>query len=159
MAILSAGLLMCRKIEDEVEFFLVHPGGPFYSKKNEGVWSIPKGLPETGEEIIQTAKREFFGETGITPKPPYYDLGSIKLKSGKIVYAWSFLGAWTPEQGISSNICKIEWPPSSKRYIEIAEVDRAEWMSFDQAIKMIHTHQAPFLQRAKEVYQHLAEGN
>ena len=157
MATISAGLLMCRKIGDEIEFFLVHPGGPFFSKKNEGVWSIPKGLPETGEEIIQTAKREFFEETGITPHPPYHELGSIKLKSGKTVYAWSFLGAWNPEQGISSNLCKIEWPPSSKRYIEISEVDRAEWMPLDQAMKMIHPHQAPFLLRAKEVYQHLAK--
>jgi predicted NUDIX family NTP pyrophosphohydrolase len=84
-------------------------------------------------------------------------LGNIKLKSGKTIYAWSFLGDWHPSQGISSNLCKVEWPPSSKRYIEIPEVDRAEWMPLEQGLKMIHPHQVPFLQRAMNIYQQAPE--
>ena len=148
----AAGLLMCRKEKNELEFFLVHPGGPFYVKKNEGVWSIPKGLPENGEEIFQTAQREFFEETGIKPSPPFQALGSVKLKSGKIIHAWSFIGDWHPVQGIVSNIFKIEWPPSSKKFIDIPEVDKAEWMTFDKAVKMIHPLQIPFLKKARDIY-------
>ncbi len=152
MAIISAGLLMCRKKSRELEFFLVHPGGPFFAKKNEGTWSIPKGLAESDEEIILTAEREFFEETGIKPCPPFHALGSIKLKSGKLVYAWSFMGDWDPDQGIVSNLCEIEWPPLSKKYIDIPEVDKAEWMSFEKAVKMIHPLQIPFLTKAREIY-------
>jgi predicted NUDIX family NTP pyrophosphohydrolase len=153
MAIIAAGLLMCRTEGAELQFFLVHPGGPFYVKKNEGVWSIPKGLPENNEEILQTAQREFFEETGIKPSGPYHPLGSIKQKSGKIVYAWAFIGEWTSDRGIVSNIFKIEWPPRSKKFIDIPEVDKAEWMSYDQACKMIHPHQLPFLTKAKEIFK------
>jgi predicted NUDIX family NTP pyrophosphohydrolase len=153
MAAIAAGLLMCRKKNDELQFFLVHPGGPFFVKKNEGFWSIPKGLPENDEEILQTAQREFFEETGIKPKPPFHPLGFVKQKSGKIVHAWTFKGEWNSDQGITSNIFKIEWPPRSKKFIEIPEVDRAEWMTFDQAAKMIHPHQLPFLSKAREIYK------
>ena len=152
MALISAGLLMCRKEKNELEYFLVHPGGPFYVKKNEGVWSIPKGVPENGEEILQAGQREFFEETGIKPSPPFQPLGSVKLKSGKTIHAWSFLGNWDPAQSIVSNIFKIEWPPSSRKFIDIPEVDKAEWMTFDKAVKMIHPQQIPFLQRARENY-------
>jgi predicted NUDIX family NTP pyrophosphohydrolase len=152
MANIAAGLLMYRKRKGELEFFLVHPGGPFYVKKNDGVWSIPKGEPEGGEDLLQTAQREFFEETGIKPSPPFQSLGSVKLKSGKIVHAWAFRGDWNPDQGIISNIFKIEWPPASKKFIDIPEVDRAEWMTFDKAAKMIHPLQVPLLSKAKEMY-------
>lgn len=148
----AAGLLMCRNQKDELHFFLVHPGGPFYVKKNEGVWSIPKGLQENDEEMLQTAQREFFEETGIKPSPPFHSLGTIKLKSGKVVHAWCFEGDWDPHAGIVSNIFKIEWPPATKKFIDIPEVDRAEWMTFDKALKMIHPHQIPFITRANEIY-------
>ena len=153
MAAIAAGLLMCRKEKNELQFFLVHPGGPFYAKKNEGVWSIPNGLPEKDEEILQTAKREFFEETGIQPQGPFHALGSIKQKSGKIVHAWTFEGEWSSHQGIRSNVCKIEWPPRSKKFIAIPEVDRAEWMAFERACKMINPHQVPFLIKAKEILE------
>ena len=153
MTKLAAGLLMCRKEKSELEFFLVHPGGPFFAKKNEGVWSIPKGEPETDEEMLLTAQREFFEETGIKPKGPFHELGTIKQKSGKVVHAWSFLGEWNSADGIVSNIFKIEWPPNSKKFIDIPEVDRAAWMNLNQASKLIHPQQAPFLTRAKEIYQ------
>jgi len=152
MAPIAAGLLMCRKENDALQFFLVHPGGPFYVKKNEGVWSIPKGLPENDEEILQTAQREFFEETGIKAKGPFHPLGSVKQKSGKIVHAWAFKGEWNSDRGITSNIFKIEWPPRSKKFIDIPEVDRAAWLTYDEAVKMIHPHQLPFLVKAKELY-------
>lgn len=152
MANIAGGLLMCRKENKELEFFLVHPGGPFFAKKNEGVWTIPKGLPENGEEILETAQREFFEETGIKPSPPFHPLNFVKLKSGKIVHAWAFQGAWKPEQGIVSNFFKMEWPPSSRKFIEIPEIDRAAWMPYDKAAQMIHPLQVPFLVRAKDFF-------
>ncbi len=146
----SAGLLMYRKSEAELEFFLVHPGGPFWAKKNEGAWSIPKGLTEQHEELLDAAKREFEEETGIKPIEPFYSLGSVKLKSGKIIYAWAFAGEWSSHQGITSNNIDIEWPPRSKKYISIPEVDRAEWMTYEKASLMINPAQLPLLKRVQE---------
>lgn len=154
MGVISAGLLMCRIEKNRLEFFLVHPGGPFFKNKNEGVWSIPKGISEPDEDALETAQREFFEETGIKPTPPFHPLGSIKLKSGKTVYAWSFMGTWNAEDKIVSNIFQLEWPPRSKKFIDIPEVDRAEWMPYDKAIKMIHPHQAPFIESAVKIYLH-----
>ena len=148
---IAAGLLMFRKQKDELEFFLVHPGGPFFAKKTEGVWSIPKGLPEEDEEILTTAQREFYEETGISPSAPFYPLGNIKLKSGKIIHAWCFEGDWHSKHGLVSNTFSLEWPPSSKKFVDFPEVDRAEWMTYDQAAKMIHPNQLPFLERAIEL--------
>jgi predicted NUDIX family NTP pyrophosphohydrolase len=153
MAQIAAGLLMCRKENNELQFFLVHPGGPFYVKKNEGVWSIPKGIPENNEELLQTAQREFQEETGIQATGPFHSLGSIKQKSGKIVHGWAFKGTWTSDQGITSNIFKLEWPPRSKKFIDVPEVDRAEWMSYTEACKMIHPNQLPFLTKARAIYE------
>ena len=152
MTKVTAGLLMCQKQKEELQFFLVHPGGPFYAKKNDGVWSIPKGLPENDEELLQTAQREFYEETGIKANPPFYPLGTTKLKSGKVIHARCFEGTWDPTQGIVSNVFKIEWPPASNRFIDIPEVDRAEWMTYDQAIKMIHPVQVSFLTKAREIF-------
>jgi predicted NUDIX family NTP pyrophosphohydrolase len=152
MRSIAAGLLMCRMEKEELEFFLVHPGGPFFSKKNDGVWSIPKGMPEGNEELLETAKREFFEETGITPHPPFHDLGTIKQKSGKIVHAWTFKGEWDVSQGIVSNMCQVEWPPSSKKMIDIPEIDRAEWADLSTARQLINPLQVPFLLRATEIY-------
>src|SRR5688572_12714847 len=152
MARVAAGLLMCRRGEEGLEFFLVHPGGPFWAKKNEGVWSIPKGIPEKNEELLETAQREFFEETGIKAQGPFHPLGSTKLKSGKIVHAWAFEGDWDPSTGITSNLIKIAWPPSSKKFMDIPEVDKAEWVTLDKALKMIHPAQAAFLAEAEKLF-------
>lgn len=152
MGNIAAGLLMCRRRGHELEFFLVHPGGPFWANKNDGAWSIPKGEPEQGEELLQTAQREFFEETGIRPTPPFHSLGSVKQKSGKVVHAWAFEGAWDPATGIVSNMIKIAWPPSSKKFIDIPEVDKAEWMPSNKASAMINPAQVGFLTKAKEVF-------
>lgn len=148
----SAGLLMCRKSNGVLQYFLIHPGGPFFKNKDAGVWSIPKGIPEGTEDLIHTAQREFFEETGIKPVPPLYDIGFIKQKSGKVVYAWTFLGAWDPDAGISCNNFSLEWPPRSGRQVEFPEVDKAQWMSYSEAAAQILAGQIPFLDRAKKIH-------
>ena len=153
MPVLTAGLLMCRKTKDELEFFLVHPGGPFYAKKNEGVWSIPKGIADPNEKLEDAAEREFFEETGIKPHPPYFPLVSVKMKSGKIIHAWSFFGEWDETQPIVSNTFDLEWPPKSRKFVATPEVDRAEWMTFEKASRMINPNQLPFLERARSLQQ------
>ncbi len=154
MPVLTAGLLMCRKEKGELQFMLVHPGGPFYVKKNEGVWSIPKGIIDPNEKLEDAAEREFHEETGIKPQPPYHSLGSIKMKSGKIIHVWSFFGEWDEKtQPIISNTFDLEWPPKSGKFITTPEVDRAEWMNFDKASKMINPNQLPFLRRAIELHK------
>src|SRR5207244_13007826 len=90
----SAGLLMFREGPRGLEVFLAHPGGPFFSSRDDGVWSIPKGTPERGESLLATAEREFFEEVGLTARPPYFDLGSITQKGGKVVFAGAFQGGW-----------------------------------------------------------------
>lgn len=153
MSLLSAGLVMCRRHEGTVEFFLVHPGGPFYVKKNEGVWSIPKGTPEGDEELLTTAQREFQEETGLIPHEPFHFLGTTKTKGGKTIHAWAFEGAWDASTGIICNTFPLEWPPKSGKIIQVPENDRAEWMSFYVASRMINPAQIVLLERALEIYR------
>lgn len=149
---IAAGLLMCRVTSGKLEYFLVHPGGPFYTRKDAGVWTIPKGIPERDEPLLETAQREFFEETGVKPHPPYHDIGTVKQKGGKLVYAWTFQGAWDPSTGIHCNNFTLEWPPRSGKIKEFPEVDRARWMEYAEALDMINPAQIPFLDRAKEFY-------
>lgn len=140
---------MCRKHGGALQYFLVHPGGPFYARKNDGVWSIPKGLPEINEELLACAQREFLEETGITAHGPFHGLGTVKTKSGKVVHAWAFEGAWDESQGITSNNILIDWPRRSGKKMSIPEVDRAAWLDFEKAHALILESQRPFLQRAR----------
>jgi predicted NUDIX family NTP pyrophosphohydrolase len=149
----SAGLLMCRLTAGMLEFFLVHPGGPFYKNRDAGVWSIPKGLPENGEDLLTTAQREFFEETGISASPPFHALGSIQQKGGKVVHAWTFKGNWDPASGIQCNTFSMEWPPHSGKQAEFPEVDKAKWMTFSEAAEMILPAQLPLVERATNIYQ------
>lgn len=143
---------MVEKSERQLKFFLVHPGGPYHVNKNEGAWSIAKGLIEDGEALLSAAKREFKEETGIEPIEPFYSLGAIKMKSGKSVHAWAFEGTWSEAEGITCNTFELEWPPRSGKKISIPEVDRASWMDYEMAKVMIIPAQAPFLDRAKELF-------
>jgi predicted NUDIX family NTP pyrophosphohydrolase len=102
---------MFRRSGDKPEIFLVHPGGPFWAHKDEGAWSIPKGEPAEGEDLLLAARREFFEETGFKPDAPFYELGRIKQASGKIVTAWAFEGDGDPLE-LKSNLCEIEWAPA-----------------------------------------------
>lgn len=103
---------MYRKALDTVEVFLVHPGGPYWSKKNEGSWTIPKGEYDADEESLAAAIREFQEETGFSISAPFLELGSVRQKNGKNVLAWAFEGECDPTE-LVSNSCEIEWPPRS----------------------------------------------
>jgi predicted NUDIX family NTP pyrophosphohydrolase len=142
----SAGLMMYRRRSHHLEVFLVHPGGPFFAKKDLGSWTIPKGEYLEGEEPLQAAKREFQEETGFTAGGSFIDLGSVKQAGGKIVSAWAFEGDCDPATLIS-NHCEVEWPPRSGRFIEIPEVDRGAWFSMAQAEERIKPTQIPLLAR------------
>jgi predicted NUDIX family NTP pyrophosphohydrolase len=145
MAKRSAGILLHRNGGSEV--LLVHPGGPFWAKKDLGVWSIPKGEHDEGEDGLACALREFEEETG-TRLPPggLTDLGSIKQRGGKVVRAWAAEGD-LDAAGVRSNTFTMEWPPRSGRQREFPEVDRAEWFSLEEARKRINPAQAEFLDR------------
>ena len=119
----SAGLLMYKYNKKELQFFIVHPGGPFWKNKNEGAWSIPKGECEENEDKLQTAIREMYEETGIEAKQPFIDLGFIKQKAGKTVYGWAFEGEFSGNLNCAST-CDIEFPPKSGKVITIPEIDK-----------------------------------
>jgi len=127
-----------------LEVLLVHPGGPFWAKKDEGVWSIPKGEPGEGEAALDTARREFEEETSLRAEGPFLPLGSVRQKGGKVVQAWAFAGDCDPAL-VRSNTCEIEWPPRSGRRRTIPEVDRAEWFDLAEARRRINPAQAAFL--------------
>ncbi len=145
----SAGLLMYRTSHDEVEVLLVHLGGPFWQKKDVGAWFLPKGELEQDEEPLAAARREFQEETGCQPVGPFTSLGDVRQKSGKIVMAWAFEGEWDPSL-LASNTFTMEWPPKSGRQREFPEIDRAAFLSLEQARQKIHEAEAPFLDRLIE---------
>jgi predicted NUDIX family NTP pyrophosphohydrolase len=140
----SAGLLMYRRRTGELQVFLVHPGGPFWAKKDLGAWTIPKGTYVEGEDPLGAAKREFTEETSFTAQGEFIGLGNVTQSGGKIVSAWAFEGDCNPAD-LQSNSCTIVWPPRSKRTMEIPEVDRGEWFSIDEARRRILPSQAPLI--------------
>jgi predicted NUDIX family NTP pyrophosphohydrolase len=150
---LASGLLMCKLVNSDLWYFLVHPGGPFFAKKDRGSWTIPKGEPEASEGHLDAAQREFQEETGLKPIPPFFELGSIKQKGNKIVDAWTFIGDWNAEDGITCNTFTLEWPPRSGKMAQFPEVDKASWMRYEEAIEKIIAEQIPFLDRAQEIFQ------
>ena len=126
---------------------LIHPGGPFWAKRDEGVWSIPKGAFEPGEEALAAARREFREELGTeAPAGSAVDLGEVTQRAGKVVHAFALEGDLNAA-GIASNTCLIEWPPRSGRQLEIPEVDRAEWFGLEEAREKINSAQAELLDR------------
>lgn len=144
----SAGLLMYRRTGDLVEVFLVHPGGPFFKKKEEGYWSIPKGLVDEDEADLDAARREFEEETSIPviAGQAFLDLGEIRQKGGKRVRAWAFEGEADVEK-IRSNSFEMEWPPRSGRRQSFPEIDRGAWFDVQTARTMIIEAQRSFLDR------------
>lgn len=148
--IVSAGLLMY-KIERKVFVYLVHPGGPYFRNKDKGWWTIPKGLPNPDEDLLNTAIREFEEETGIKSVPPYLDLGSVKQKGGKIVNCWAFKIHSSVEIDFKSNKFLIEWPPGSGKNVLFPEVDKAEWMEIEKAMLYINERQKIFLDRLSDL--------
>jgi predicted NUDIX family NTP pyrophosphohydrolase len=123
---------------------LVHPGGPFWAKKDLGAWSIPKGLADEGEDLLAAAKREFLEETGMMIAGEFVDLGAHKQAGGKTIVAWACEGDFDPAL-VKSNTFAIEWPPHSGRMAEFPEVDRAAWYSIDEALEKINRGQRPII--------------
>lgn len=141
----SAGLVMYRIRNRSIEVFLVHPGGPFWENKDDGAWTIPKGQFFEDEEPLAAAKREFQEETSFIPSGEFLPLGKIRQLSGKLVEAWAFEGDCNPDE-LRSITCEVEWPPRSKRMIEVPEVDRGRWFSINEGQRAILAAQRPFLQ-------------
>jgi len=137
---------MYRRHKNNLEVFLIHPGGPFWLKKDIGAWSIPKGEYTGDERAIDAAAREFREETGLKPVGPFVALGEVKQSGGKIVSGWAFEGDLDPKD-LVSNTFSMEWPPRSGRQQEFPEVDRGAWYSVDAARERINQGQAPFLDR------------
>lgn len=135
--------------KSELEVFLVHPGGPFWAKKDAASWTIPKGQYGDGEPALDAAKREFTEETGFVASGNFLELGVIKQPSGKLVSAWAFEGDCEPSK-LVSNFCKVEWPPRSGRFVDCPEVDRGEWFVIREAKKRISIGQVPLLDRLVE---------
>ena len=143
----SAGILMYRGEGDALELLLVHPGGPFWAKKDLGAWSIPKGEYDTGEDPLAVAKREFEEELGAAPPDgDYQRLGEIAQPSRKVITAFAVEGDFDPAM-LKSNSFELEWPPKSGRKQSFAEVDRAEWFAPDEAREKILPGQSDFIER------------
>jgi predicted NUDIX family NTP pyrophosphohydrolase len=144
MAKTSAGLLMFRVRGGAPEVFLVHPGGPLWAAKDEGAWSIPKGLVQPGEDTLAAARREFEEETGFPAKGTFLPLTPLRQPSGKVIHAWAFEGDVDPAE-LRSNPFALEWPPKSGRQQPFPEVDRAGWFPVAEAHRKIIAGQRGFL--------------
>jgi len=138
---------MFRRKSDALEVLLVHPGGPFFARKDEGAWTIPKGEPVPGEDLLARAQIEFEEELGIRPSGKWIELGSIKQKGGKTVHAWAFEGDLPEAFELKSNSFEIEWPPHSGKLKQFPEIDRAEFFRGEVALRKMNPAQAPFLDR------------
>jgi predicted NUDIX family NTP pyrophosphohydrolase len=139
----SAGIILYRK-KSHIELFLVHPGGPFWSKKHEHTWSIPKGEPGDGEEMLYAAIREFHEETGIILEGEFIEMNPVRQSKDKMVYAWILEGDLDPEN-IISNCFEMEWPPSSGKMQKFPEVDSGAWFTPDVAREKIVKGQIPLI--------------
>jgi predicted NUDIX family NTP pyrophosphohydrolase len=144
---ISAGVLIYRRRAGQLEVLLVHPGGPFWTQKDEGAWSIPKGEPEEGEDALTAAVRELQEEIGVKPQGDLVDLGWAKQKGGKTVRAWAL--EVDPHRTIrpESNTFEMEWPPHSGKIRAFPEIDRAEFFPLAEAAKKINQAQRTFLER------------
>lgn len=141
----SAGILLYRYAEKGIQFFLVHPGGPFWKNKDAGAWSIPKGEFLETESALDAAIRELTEETGIVAKGNFIELGFVKLKSGKKVYAWALKADADTHFIACDSFIKIEWPPRSGKHQSIPEVDKGEWFFIEEAKVKINPAQTEFI--------------
>lgn len=141
----TAGLLLFRRC-NELEVLLIHPGGPFWAKKDLGAWSLPKGQIENNEEPLDAAKREFAEETGFSVDGEFLPLNPVRQSGGKVVHAWAVEGDCDPTR-VQSNLFSMEWPPKSGTMRQFPEVDRASWFSIPEARKRILPAQEDFLEQ------------
>ena len=144
----SAGLLLVRSSPQGPEFLLAHPGGPFFARKDDGAWTIPKGLVEPGEDPFAAACREFCEETGQPcPDGRFESLGTVKMASGKLVHVWAVLGD-CDANGCKSNLFEMEWPRGSGRTTSYPELDRFGWFSAGEAARKLIAAQGVVIERA-----------
>lgn len=146
----SAGILVFKKIKDGLGILLVHPGGPFWSKKDLNSWSVPKGEFDEDEEAFDAARREFKEETGFLPEGEFIRLEPVKQAGGKLVYTWAVEGDIDVSM-IKSNLFKMEWPPKSGKFKEFPEIDRAEWFPIETAKTKIIKGQIPILENLEKL--------
>jgi predicted NUDIX family NTP pyrophosphohydrolase len=142
---------MFRRKEGALEVLLVHPGGPFFQRKDDGAWTIPKGEAASGEDLLTRAQVEFQEELGIRPHGDWIALGSIKQKGGKTVHAWAFEGELPESFQLKSDTFEIEWPPRSGKLKQFPEIDRAEFFTDEVARRKISPAQISFLDRLHAV--------
>jgi predicted NUDIX family NTP pyrophosphohydrolase len=147
----SAGLLLFRTRNDELEVFLAHPGGPYFQNKDEGAWTIPKGEVAEGEDLLERARIEFEEELGIEAAGNWIELGSVKQKGGKTVHGWAFAGDLEKDFKPVSNTFEMEWPPRSGKMERFPEVDRASFFRVEEARTKINVAQTAFLDRLIEL--------
>lgn len=146
----SAGLLPYRVTDAGLRVFLAHMGGPFWAKKDDGSWTLPKGEYDANEDPLAAARREFREETGFEAEGEFLPLGEVTQKAGKTVVAWAFASDVDPRV-LRSNTFEMEWPPRSGKMRAFPEIDRAEWFSLEEAHRKILASQVPFLERLKAV--------
>ena len=146
---ISAGLLMYRHVDHRLDVLLVHPGGPYWQRKDNGAWTFPRGEVEAGEEYLSAAIREFGEETGWQPQGPYLSLGESRARSSKTIHAWAFSGSFDPAS-LRSNQFEIEWPPKSGRRMQFPEIDQAGFFSISEARKKMRASESLFLDRLVE---------
>lgn len=140
----SAGLLMYRFGPQGLQVLLAHPGGPYWARKDDGAWTLPKGEYPAGADALGEAQREFLEETGWSSQGPYLPLGELRQKSGKRIRAWAFEGDCDAAQ-LRSNAFEMEWPPRSGRMQAFPEIDRAAWFTPEEARRKLIAGQAPFI--------------
>ena len=146
----TAGILLYRIRQAELEVLLGHPGGPFWTKKDDAAWSIPKGELEENEDPLQAAKREFHEETGVAVEGNFIALTPLKQRGGKVVLAWAVEGDCDADN-IKSNMFSIEWPPRSGKREEFPEMDRASWFTMAAAKRKILPGQLGFLDELEQI--------
>lgn len=149
MATTSAGIVLYRVSGSDLEVLIAHPGGPYWARKDNGAWSIPKGIVELHEDPKTTARREFIEEIGPDPGEPQIDLGQVKMRGGKIVVAWAVEGDFDPAD-LDSNEVEIEFPWRSGRKIRFPEIDRVMWAKPQVARKKLNPAQGPLVDRLVE---------
>lgn len=142
--------MIYRLCNNGFEVLLIHPGGPFYKRRDEGIWSIPKGLMDADEDPLTCAIREFTEETGFIPQPPFKELGTVRYKSGKLLTAWAAEGNFNADE-MKSNTFPLEWPPKSGKFIDVPEADQAAWFDAKTARIKLLPAQLPLIATLEEI--------